>query len=564
MISFPLRQKLKPEAAFLFLLILAAALFLSNLGAFKDFVRSESYFALGARLMVAEGNWLAPHSSDEPVLDKPPLQYWLIGVTYASLGSGYATARLPSALAALAVLAVLYLLGTKLYDRRTGLLCVGCLATSYLFYTFARTAMSDMVLTLCVTSALSCFILTLTNKNVRWSGLLTLCAYIFIALGILAKGPVAVVLVAGPLLCELLFSRDLTLLKRLRIFSGAFIILIIAVPYFLLLYLKLGPEPLQTFFIGENLKRFTGEIYAHGARPVWHLPIALIGDFAPWSLLLFPSLYLDWRERRAEPEERRARRLIYFWLFFPLVFFSLSRFKVDYYLLPAMPAAALITSSLVERASEFPGWARAYIYTFTILFALVMIGACVVSLNFAAQLRLNTSYLWLPVATFVAAPLFILYSLRKHLLHRAVWSLVFFIWLVLCLHEWTLTPALSRYQPIERLAASIPMKEARVYTSPATNDWANTLAFHLPAGQTVMRIASDADDAQLKEILEHDPRAVVLLKDEEFERLLAGGVSMRQLAEGETLGDGGLSLKLLRRPKLERLKIVERQTKAGE
>lgn len=564
MISLPLRQKLKIEPAFLFLLILAAALFLSQLGAYRDFVRAESYFALGSRLMVSGGDWLSPHAPDEPVLNKPPLQYWLTGIAFASLGASYTTARLPSALAALAVLCVVYLLGTRLYDAHAGLLAVGSLATSYLFYTFARTAMSDMLLTLCVSAALYCFILVLTDKSAHRGTPLVLCGYVFIALGILAKGPVAVLLVAGPCFFELLFSRDLTMLKRLRIFPGALIILAVAAPYFLLLYVRLGAGPLLTFFIGENLQRFTGGIYAYAARPVWYLPLAFISDFAPWSLLLFPAIYFDRRAQSAEPAERRSRRVLHFWLFFPLVFFSFSNFKLDYYLLPAMPAAALIVGGFVERALKLPRWALGYIYTFTILFALLVIVASIISIKFAAQILLNTSYGWLQVVSSVAALLFVLYSLRKHWPRRAVWSLIFSIWLILLLHEWTLAPALSSYQPIEKFAATITAQEARVYTSPAASDWANTLAFHLPPGQIVTRITSDVDDAQLKEVLQQEPHAVVLLTEEEFERLQASGLSLRSIAEGETLGHGGLTLKLLRQPKLDRLKVVARQVRVNE
>ncbi|MCA1557667.1 MAG: glycosyltransferase family 39 protein, partial [Acidobacteria bacterium] len=211
MSSLPLRQKQRIALApILLLLTLSALLIFSNLGAFRDFVRAESYFALGSQLMTQAGDWLSPHAPDEPLLNKPPLQYWLTGLCYKLFGASYATARLPSALAALSLLVVFYLLCTKLHDRRTGLLSVACLVTSYLFYTFARTAMSDMLLALCITAALSCFILALTGKGARHEKWLPLCGYLFAGLGVLAKGPVALVLVAGPLLCELLVSRDLS------------------------------------------------------------------------------------------------------------------------------------------------------------------------------------------------------------------------------------------------------------------------------------------------------------------------------------------------------------------
>jgi 4-amino-4-deoxy-L-arabinose transferase-like glycosyltransferase len=562
--SLSLRQKLKIEPAFLFLLALASLLFLSHLGAFRDFVRAESYFALGARLMVHEGDWLSMHAPDEPVLNKPPLQYWLTGLTYKIFGSSYAAARLPSALAALCVLVVVYLLGARLFERRAGLLAIGILATSFLFYAFSRIAMSDMLLTMCVSGALACFILVLTGKAARYEALSVMCGYLFMALGVLAKGPVAILLVAGPLSLELLFSRDLSVLKSLRIFSGLLIILGVAGPYFLLLYLKLGAEPLRAFFIGENLQRFTGEIYTYASRPIWYLPLAFLGNFAPWSLLLFPALYCDWRTRPDAFAAGRVRRLLYFWLFFPLVFFSFSHFKLDYYLLPAMPAAALLTGALGARAATLPSWARVYIYAFTILLALLLIVASVICMRIAAALDLGTSSGWLMLAGSAGASLFILSFVYQGRPRRALWALVFSIWFLLLVYEWMFVPALSRFQAFEQFAARVTATNARAFTSRAASDWANTLAFHLPPDRKVTRLVADRDDARLKEVLQREPQAVVLLEEKEYERLLAGGFRLRTLAEAETLGHGGLSLNLLRHPKMPRLRVVSSESSVGE
>jgi 4-amino-4-deoxy-L-arabinose transferase-like glycosyltransferase len=560
---FPLRQKLRKNFAPPFLLTLASLLIFSNLGASRDFVRAESYFALGARLMVETGDWLQPHAPDESVLNKPPLQYWLTGIAYKLFGAGYATARLPSAIAALCLLLVVYLLGAKLFDRQAGMLAAGSLMTSYLFYTFSRTAMSDMLLTLCVSAALSCFIMILTGKGASHEWWLAPCGYLFVALGVLAKGPIAAVLVAGPLVCELLISRDFSIWKRLRIFQGALIILGVAAPYFLLLYLRLGIGPLSAFFIGENFQRFTGGIYAYASRPPWYLPLAFLSDFAPWSLALFPALYFDWRTRSRETEASRARRLVYLWLFFPLVFFSLSNFKLDYYLLPSMPAAALIIGRYVWRAPGLSRPARVYLYAFTIIFSLVIIIASFISMRITAALLYSTSLKWLAVASSTGAFLFVIYSLSKGWPRRAAWALIFSTWCALLIYTWTLSPALARFQPVERLAASVPPSVPNVYTSYAATDWANTLTFHLPPGTKVTRLASDSSGDELREILKHEPHAVVLLKENELERLRASGISLRSLAEGETLGHGGMTTSMLRRPVAERLMVVQSETLAG-
>lgn len=522
-------------------------------------MRAESYFALGAQLMVETGDWLSPHAPDEPVLNKPPLQYWLTGLSYKAFGYGYGTARLPSALAALLVLMVVYLLGARLFDHHAGLMAAACLMTSYIFYAFSRTAMSDMLLTFCVSAALACFTLVLTGKSGGRESLLALCGHLFVGLGVLAKGPLAVVLVSGPLFFELLISRDFSSLKRLRVFAGVPVILGVAGPYFLTLYLKLGAEPLRSFFIGENLQRFTGEIYSYATQPVWRLPLAFLGDFAPWTLLLFPAIYFDWRFRRGlAPERARARRLLYLWLFFPLLFFSFSHFKLDYYLLPSMPAAALIVGGFVARLNELSAPARAFVYAFTLLFALVMIAAALISVRIAAALMFDTSMGWLLLSATVGSALFILYSLYRGAARRAAWALVFSTWSLLLLYGLTLAPALSSYNPLEKLAASIPLSGAPVYTSYAASDWANALTFHLPQGTRITRLIKDKEGSELEALLRRDSEAIVLLKEAEYERLLSTGISLRTLAEGETLRHGGLTLEVIRRPATERLRIVQR------
>jgi hypothetical protein len=181
-------------------------------------------------------------------------------------------------------------------------------------------------------------------------------------------------------------------------------------------------------------------------------------------------------------------------------------------------------------------------------------------MRFAAQLSAGTSYGWLLFASSFAALVFILYSVRRGWLRASLWALIFSIWFTLLIHEVRLAPALARYQPVERLAQSIPAG-ARVYTSFAANDWANTLAFHLPAGRRVTRLDLDRDAVRLREILLGEPGAVVLMKEEEARPLMESGIPLRVLAAGETFGHGGLTLNTLRRPVRGRLLMVEAGTK---
>jgi len=483
----------------LIVLALASVLFATGLWSYREFVRAESYFALGARLMIESGNWLAPHAPDEELLNKPPLTYWLIGLSYKIAGVSYGAARLPSVMAALALLALVYWFGLQFGWLRTGLLAASMLGTSYLFVSFARMAMSDMLLTLFVTTSLLCFAVSIRSNPVR-SPALVLVAYIALGLGVLTKGPVALALVLVPLGAEILIRRSRSVVRRLRPVFGLLILGILTAPYFALIYFRLGASPLRFFFIGENLQRFTGSLYGWSQRPAWYVLAAFFWDFAPWSLLMPAVIWLDWKRRHSGC----PKRLLYLWLAWTIVLFSFSSFKVDYYPLPAIPAAALI-------AAETFSSAEGRRFSKPILFACAVIAVTIFALQLSAGQRFN------------------------------------------------------RFLPASQLVVSAP-KDRTWLISRGAKEWANDIAFNLPPPHEVDR-TSGLDEAALWEILMSNVNAVALVRESEYVRfalahdqqdvrLPVPDSQLKILASGETFGHGGLTLKMLRNPPRERLLVV--------
>lgn len=550
--------QLKKHRAFFVLLAFAATLFLSDIWAYKEFVRAESYFALGARSMVERNEWLTPHAPDELQLNKPPLTYWLIGGSYKLFGASYGSARLPSMLAALLVLAIVYGMGTWLYGIRAGLISAAILASSYLFLSFARMAMSDMLLTLCVTAAFACFIATLTGQTDK-SRTLVLVGYVALALGVLTKGPLALALVAVPIGLELIVRRDRASLKRLRILPGLGLLLAVAAPYFFFVYARVGAGPLRFFFLGENLQRFTGQIYESGGRPFWFQLAAFFIDFAPWSLLLLPVAWVDWRTRPCG-ENRRARRILYLWLLYTVILFSLASFKRDYYLLPAMPAAALIVGSLLANAEGLSRFARRAVAGFLVLCSIAVLAGALFSLKAAAVLSAQTSLRFLPpvIALMGMGPI-IAYLWRQRVWHAAM-ALNITMWGTVLTLQLILVPAFAQFLPATHLVARVPSGSI-LYTSRTANDWANSLAFNLPAPHLVERIGGDlndtkANDQKLLNALGRDPRAVAVIWEREYASLVQVDPALKIMAEAETYGHGGLSLNLIRNPQRQRLLLV--------
>jgi 4-amino-4-deoxy-L-arabinose transferase-like glycosyltransferase len=470
------------------ILILAAGLLLNGIWSYKEFVRAESYFALGARLMIERGDWLTPHAPDEELLNKPPLTYWLIGWSYKIVGPSYGAARLPSVIAALALLALVYWFGLRRGGRRAGIIAASMLATSYLFFSFARMAMSDMLLTLFVATSILSFI-ALIRSNAATSHTFVVLAYVTLGLGVLTKGPVALALVLVPVAIELLIRRSREDVRKLQPVMGLLILVILTMPYFMLVYFRLGAAPIRFFFIGENVQRFTGSLYGWSQRPIWYEFIAWFGDFAPWSLLIPVAIWLDWKRRRSGS----AKRALYLWLGWTIVLFSISNFKLDYYLLPAMPAAALIVGETFGASERQTFWRP------------IMIGCAVIAVTtFALQLTAG---------------------------------------------QW-----FDRFLPASQLVTSVPAGRTWLISSGA-KEWTDDIAFNLPPPHEVDR-SSGSDETAFLEILKSDARAVALVREREYVRFAASDPHLKILASGETYGHGGVTLTMLMRPQRERLLVI--------
>lgn len=379
--------------------------------------------------------------------------------------------------------------------------------------------------------------------------------YVALALGVLTKGPVALALVAMPIVLEVMISRKRTELKQLKIVSGLLLFLLITAPYFLLVYARFGAEPLRFFFFGENLQRFTGQVYGTSGRPFWYELAAFFSDFAPWSFLIFVAAWFDWRTPGHDETRRRAVRILYFWLACAVVLFSISSFKLDYYLLPAMPAAALIIGNVIANSEKLTLIARTIVELFLVLCSFVILVVALLSLRAADVLSVQTSLRFLPAAVAVAG----LAAICAYVFRRKTWQasivLAATLWATILSMECAFLPAFARYFPSTQLTASVPADRVW-YTSWAASEWANSLAFNLAPTQRVERLIGDLSNQRLQDVLKNDPVAVAVIWEREYAGLAENDPGLSIIAQAETFGHGGLSLNMIRHPKRERLLVV--------
>jgi 4-amino-4-deoxy-L-arabinose transferase-like glycosyltransferase len=331
-----------PRAATAGVLLLGVLVLLPGLGA-APFERAEIYFLDGARGMVESGDWLVPRYRGEPFFDKPALAYWLMAASMTVGGTTPAAGRLVSVLAALGVLGATLWLGGLLLGRRSAVCGAIVLATTLAFVSFGRLAMSDMLMTLWSTLAVALAARALGST----AGRLDLAAVgAVLGLGFLTKGPVAVLL---PGLGLVWLAREARQEGRPRpttgqVALGAAVFVVLALGWFALVWLRLGTEPLRHFFVSENLERFAGATY-DSSRPFWYYLAAYATLGLPWSPLLLLAVRRAWRETD------RPLRFLLGWAALMAVPLTLSRGKIDYYLLPLLPPLSLAIGHAIAAAS---------------------------------------------------------------------------------------------------------------------------------------------------------------------------------------------------------------------
>ena len=328
-------------------LVLAAVLFLWFLGAHDLWAPDEPFFGEGAREMLSDGQWLVTHVNGVVNSHKPPLFFWLIAVFSLPLGAvNEFTARLPSVLAALGTLVLIMRLGRRWFGPKTAALAGVLLATTYMFWDKARWSQIDALLCFLIWVALSAFEAWRSgDADGRRAGALFWCAA---GLAVLAKGPVGLLLPLGIVVVALAIERDLGSLRRFAPVVGPLVFVLVTGAWALAATLW-GPSDYSV--LGALREHFVerGMHGMHHVRPFWYYAERLPLSLLPWTGLLPGALVVAWRNRRRSA----GLRLALVASVFVVVFFSISTEKRDLYVLPALPAFALMMSVLVARVSPW-------------------------------------------------------------------------------------------------------------------------------------------------------------------------------------------------------------------
>jgi 4-amino-4-deoxy-L-arabinose transferase-like glycosyltransferase len=346
------------------LIAFCGLLFFLGLGD-RDLTSShEARAAQNAQTILDEGHWLVPRLFDRHLeLQKPPLYYWLVALI-AWLKGGPVdvwAVRLPAALSALSCVLFVYFLGVRSGRANVGLLAALILASSLHFTWLARVGRIDMPLTFAVTVALGAFHLgNLPDAaRIRWHAL----GYTALGLGLLLKGPIAVILpvivVAAVSLCNRYaqarrISEGLApAIPRLRhglvatrgwsLWWGIPLMLAIAAPWYIWANIRTDNQLWEVFFWYHNVERGLGGSETLKAHPFWFYLPQMGVDLLPWSVAVPFALYGLIRKR----DDDAWSGLL--WFSAMALFLSCMSFKRADYLLPAYPGVAIFLGIIMER-----------------------------------------------------------------------------------------------------------------------------------------------------------------------------------------------------------------------
>ncbi|MEH1914469.1 ArnT family glycosyltransferase [Nostoc sp.] len=372
---------LSVTVSILWLMVVGWVAFGWNLGNIGLIDETEPLFAEASRQMFVTGDWITPFFNGDTRFDKPALIYWCQAIAYHLIGVNEWAVRLPSAIAAFGLVCLAFytiqwylakqdeLEQVSRPTRRylTSFIAAALMALNPETIIWARTGVSDMLLTGCMASALLCFFLGYAGKEgSRGAELISnaqspmphalfpnkwyLAFYVLIAGAILTKGPVGIVLPGLIVAAFLLYVGKVPeVLREMHLLVGILIILALSVPWYALVIWRNGWNYINSFFGYHNLERFTEVVNGHSAPWYFYFLVVLLG-FAPYSVYLPASIIRlkFWQRSHWRSLERFQQFGLFAWFWFASIFafFSIAVTKLPSYVLPLMPAAAILVALL--------------------------------------------------------------------------------------------------------------------------------------------------------------------------------------------------------------------------
>ena len=337
--------------------IILATIFirLTTLGVYALADRTESRYAEIARKMAETGDWITPQIDyGVPFWGKPPLSTWLTAISLKIFGLNEFAARFSSFFLIVFTVFLIYILVRK-QGLNYALISTMILATTLGFFVSSGAVMTDPALVLGTTMSMVGFwqaVQSTTYSKSLWGYLF----FVGLAIGLLAKGPVSVVLTFFPIVIWTLWQKKIShIWQSIPWFSGTVLMLLISLPWYLFAEEK-TPGFLNYFIVGEHWNRFTqsgweGDLYGSGhAHPYGTIWLYWLLAAFPWSLafiILLIKSVINSSSLNVVSQQREWFTYLSLWAITPMVFFTFAGNILWTYVLPGLPAFAILLTELL-------------------------------------------------------------------------------------------------------------------------------------------------------------------------------------------------------------------------
>ena len=485
----------------------AALATLPGLGAGTLWDNSETAYGEVAREILLSHSWIVMHLNGAPWFVQPPLYFWIAAAFAKTFGGSEIAYRLPSALATVAMAAIVGYVVARLTTLRAAVLATTVLSTALMQAVVGRLAIMDALLDLAVTLAILAWFGALRTGGRGW----WYAGWIAVALGTLAKGPVApavaAIVIVPWIVWDRLEGRRIAVPSAIDLVGGCAVFAAIVLPWAFALARAAGPSVFGELVGHYTVGRYLGTI-ENQSGPIWYYVPVLVLGFFPWFAYLVPASIFAWREAR-DPE-RSFARLAVVWSVVPFVFFSLAKTKLPNYIALELPALAIVVALWFDRRTRAPDRRDALAWTAVVPVLIVCVGIAVVVFSRDNRLSAGLAQVGAPLASLGGAILAGSIACSGLLLTRdrawlAPYALAASSVLVMTIIAVIGEPIVERFKPIPNLAAIVE-RERRPGDLVAiqTVSGGNALMFYTRPGIAIL----NGPGAPAKERA-HDPRLAI-------------------------------------------------------
>src|SRR5688572_3474990 len=315
--------------------------------------------------MLASNDWLTPRFNFTDRWQKPVLYYWMTAGAYTVAGVTEGAARFGAAMAGLGLTLITWWVARRLHASAEAAWLAGAIvATSFGYFTMARSALPDLPLALCITVTIGAALRAtdLGSGALRWWILAGTAA----GCGFLMKGPVAMAVPAVVLLPVWWLERATARPSWTGILAATAASALVGLPWYVAMFAAHGVPYLDSFFLTDNLERFTTARF-NEPRPPWFYPAVIAGGLVPWTLFAIgPAAGAALDAVRWRLALSREDRRLWVWALAPTLLFMASVGQQPRYVLPVLPPLAILLAAAIDRrvaerrrSLVWPAWATA-------------------------------------------------------------------------------------------------------------------------------------------------------------------------------------------------------------